>query len=109
MRSPIRHGEILLLPVDALPKNPAKREQHTNYIVGHSETGHHHVLESDTVFEEIAAANGDIFLNLVEDAQLVHLKEVEAHRTLPVVAGGWRVIKKTEYRPQARAQGRLCE
>jgi hypothetical protein len=27
-------------------------------IVGHSESGHHHVLQSDALFDQIMAANG---------------------------------------------------
>lgn len=39
----IRHGEILLVPVDKIPEG--KSSEYTSYVAGHSETGHHHVLE----------------------------------------------------------------
>jgi hypothetical protein len=61
-RTPIRHGEILLLPVDSVPHG--QTNQVTSCIVGHSESGHHHVLESGEAFEQIVAMvkkTGDIW------------------------------------------------
>ena len=94
-RTPIRHGEILLLPVDSVPEG--RVVQVTNCIVGHSESGHHHVLESDVVFDQIIAANGDLFVDLPRATPLRHHKTHERHRELRVPAGAWKVIRKTEF------------
>lgn len=40
----LRHGENLLIRVPPIPSDGT--QHHKRYIVGHSETGHHHVLES---------------------------------------------------------------
>ena len=93
--TPIRHGEILLLPVDSMPEGTT--EQVTSCVVGHSESGHHHVLESDEVFEQITAANGDLFVDLPTTTRLRHRKSHQQHRELLVPAGVWRVIRKTEF------------
>lgn len=61
MFKPIQHGEILLQPVDQLPKG--KVEKHTSFIVGHSETGHHHVVESDIPFD-VLVDNDEMWLTL---------------------------------------------
>lgn len=45
-RVPIMHGENFLVPVDSLPAGEVTKTK--LYIAGHSETGHHHVLESQT-------------------------------------------------------------
>ena len=95
LRTPIRHGEILLLPVDSLPHGQTQRV--TSCIVGHSESGHHHVLESDRAFEQIVAMNGDVFVDLGRDTPLRHHKAHQQHRELTVPAGVWRVIRKTEF------------
>jgi hypothetical protein len=94
-RTPIRHGEILLIPVDALPYGSV--ESVSSCIVGHSESGHHHVLESDDVFQQIVTANGDLFVDLERDTRLRHHKTHQQHRELTVPAGMWKVIRKTEF------------
>ncbi|OYN76160.1 hypothetical protein [Mycolicibacterium sphagni] len=95
MRTPIRHGEILLLPVATVPSGES--EQVTSCIVGHSESGHHHVLESDQVFAQIVAMNGDLFVDLPTETPLRHHKNHQQHRELTVPAGTWKVVRKTEF------------
>ncbi len=95
LRTPIRHGEILLLPIEAAPAGAA--EKVTECIVGHSETGHHHVLESDAEFDRIVAENGDLYVELDAPTPLRHRKDHQQHRELSVPAGAWRVIRKTEF------------
>jgi hypothetical protein len=94
-RTPIRHGEILLLPVTSVPYGQA--EQVTSCIVGQSESGHHHVLASDEAFAQIVAMNGDLFVDLARDTPLRHHKTHQQHRELRVPAGAWKVIRKTEF------------
>ena len=94
-RTPIRHGEILLLPVESAPAGSHSRV--SSCIVGHSESGHHHVLESDTPFDQIVAANGDLYVDLDAATPLRHRKTFQQHRELTVPAGVWRVIRKTEF------------
>lgn len=95
MRTPIRHGEILLIPVASAPHGTLR--QVSECIVGHSESGHHHVLESDATFAEIVAANGDLFVDLDAPTPLRHRKTFEQHRELQVPEGVWRVVRKTEF------------
>lgn len=94
-RTPIRHGEVLLVPVDAAPAGTVTRVREC--IVGHSESGHHHVLECDEAFAEIVAANGDLYVDLDVPTPLRHHKAHHQHRELVVPPGVWRVLKKTEF------------
>ncbi|OBK02505.1 hypothetical protein [Mycolicibacterium conceptionense] len=94
-RTPIRHGEILLVPVSTAPLGEAT--QVTSCIVGHSESGHHHVLESNETFAQIVAMNGDLFVDLPSDTPLRHHKSHQQHRELNVPAGAWKVVRKTEF------------
>ena len=99
MRIPIRHGEVMLLPVSSIP--PGSSEQVTSCIVGHSESGHHHVLDGDREFARIVAASGTLYVNLDAPTRLWHQKEHDQHRDLEVPAGAWRVVRKTEFDVQS--------
>jgi hypothetical protein len=116
MRTPIRHGEVLLLPIEQLPRGVTTAVKQC--IVGHSESGHHHVLESDTAFAQLVA-EGDLYVDLDTPTPLRHHKSHHQHRELTIPAGAWRVVKKTEFdvrslppalpepaiRPQRMAEG----
>lgn len=93
----IRHGEIILHPVNELPKG--KVEEHKSFIVGHSETGHHHVLESTNAFKVLTSDKDSLWLEVLKPAKLVHQKTTDKHKTLPVAPGKYHVIYKTEYDP----------
>jgi hypothetical protein len=95
MHSPIRHGEVMLLPVRSAPAGRSERVTHC--IVGHSESGHHHVLDCDTEFARIVAADGDLYVDLDRPTRLSHVKDHDRHRELEVPAGVWRVLRKTEF------------
>ena len=98
MRTPIQHGELMLVPVDDLPKGKTRQVQ--TQVVAHSESGHHHVVEATQAFEVLGDVDtADLYLRLYEPAKLVHQKTSDAHRTLDVPAGTWKVLKKTEYDP----------
>lgn len=103
----IRHGEILLHPVEKLPRK--KSEKHTNFIVGHSETGHHHVLESTEEFKVLKTGKDKIWVELLTPAKLVHHKQVDKHMTLKVAPGKYEVIYKTEYDPWAKVIKRVVD
>lgn len=105
----IRHGEVFLQPVDKAPKG--KVEKHTKYIVGHSETGHHHVLESKTKFTVTTdvVEQAFMYITLEEPGTLVHQKTVNRHNDLVVPAGTYRVINKTEYSPFTRLMERVWD
>lgn len=94
--TPIRHGEIILTPVSKAPKG--KVEQHKKFIVGHSETGHHHILKSDVdfgvVFDKL-----EVYLLLNRKATLTHKKTIDKHRDIVVEPGVYKVGHKIEYNP----------
>ena len=70
MSTLIRHGEVMLVPVDTTPAGAA--EKVTSCIVGHSESGHHHVLDSEHDFAKTVAANGNVFVDLDTPTRLFH-------------------------------------
>ncbi len=106
MNKPIRHGEILLQPIARMPRG--KNAQHTSFIVGHSETGHHHVLESATDFA-VVDRKDDLYVRLFQPGRLVHQKSVDRHHDLVVDAGRYKVIYKTEYNPFEKVIERVMD
>lgn len=96
MNKPIRHGEILLMPVSKIPDG--KTSKHIDYIVGHSETGHNHVLEG-IEFEVTETPMKEIYFRLFKPTNLVHKKITDKHKTLKVPAGLYKRFHDTEYDP----------
>ncbi len=69
--------------------------------MGHSESGHHHVLDGDREFAKIISASGTLYVDLDVPTRRWHQKDHERHRELQVPAGAWRVVRKTEFNVQA--------
>lgn len=90
------HGENFLQLVKELPKGEATR--HKIFIVGHSETGHHHVLESKTEFD-IYEVLDNLYVHLDTPANLVHKKTFDVHETQEIQPGTYKVYHKLEYDP----------
>ena len=103
--NPILHGENAIVPVDKMPNGDT--EHYTKYIVGHSETGYHHVLEAakGTTFDIIVDGQ-DIYFSTTGKAKIVHKKTHDVHKTEIVAPGIYRVNRKQEYDPflQVRRQ-----
>lgn len=98
MKKSILHGENALIPIEEMPEGETK--SYTKYIVGHSETGHHHLLESVKGKEfDILIRGDDIFISTRFEASVVHQKTQDIHETVIVEPGIYKVNRKTEYDP----------
>lgn len=92
-------GDVLFTRIDALPEGvkAVKAEENGEHIVTHSETGHHHVMDSEHVnlFE---AANDPFVMYLVVDepTNLRHLRDVDTHETINFPPGTYRVNRQRE-------------
>lgn len=109
-----RHGEVVLSRLDELPQFSKKLgitlAQYDAAIVGHSETGHHHVLESKTKFNVWTMKDKqELYLELFEPAKIVHKKQIDKHKTMPVEPGIYRVTYKTEYNPWTKVLQRVFD
>lgn len=98
-RVPAQHGEIFLQRIDHAPEGRPV-EKHKQFIVGHSETGHNHVLESDVDMQIMLGDDThDLYVRLFEPANLVHKKSFDIHETEIIVPGDYAVYQKTEFDP----------
>jgi hypothetical protein len=104
--TPIQHGENVLVPIAKLPEG--KVHETKMVIVGHSETGHHHVLTSKQIMR-VVEIDDRMYIETVFDALLSHKKTQDRHDTLPVRAGIWEVRHKLEYNPITKVLARVFD
>ena len=105
-------GDVMLIRVedDQIPVLDGWKESNIEggkYIVAHSETGHHHVVDSDAcVLYENPSPNQDRFsstityLKVDEPTDLIHEREFDTHETLNLSPGFYKVKRQREYTPR---------
>lgn len=93
----VRHGEVILKPVEFLPKEAVLKETTKKNIVAHSETGHHHVLEATKDFK-IYTFMGDNYIEIPSVATLIHEKTgKDVHTPHKIAPGVYKVVIKNEF------------
>ena len=96
-------GDFIIIRVDSIPANVEKIDPIDNKIVvAHSETGHNHVMEADTVtaYKETGVKEVDLykmFLSVDQTSEINHLRSFDTHETLQVPAGNYMVVRQREY------------
>lgn len=98
----IRHGEVVIVPIDVLPTGIEQVYAGKEYIVGHSETGHHHVAVADspnalTVFRPVGADDGTLFLRVTKASRVEHRKSFDQHETKTLFRGLYQITIKRNY------------
>ena len=102
-----RQGECLFMRVDKF-NNEGTWEQAKPegkfLIIGHSETGHHHVIDIDrSPSAQLLIDKTNEFmtrLELDEPAEVEHLRSFDTHETLKLPAGKYIVRHRREYTPE---------
>ena len=70
-------------------------------IVGHSETGHHHVMEAErTTMYRLPDSILDCLLVVDRADELKHLRDFDTHEPLGFAPGVYKVITSREYVPE---------
>lgn len=96
-------GDIFIRRVAAIPKNakPAKPDG-GKWIIAHSETGHHHVIDRPKA--EVYEAVDDHFvawIRMLKDGELRHERSFDTHESLKLEAGAiYEVRRQREYTPE---------
>lgn len=98
----VRHGEVILKSVDALPKEAKFVEEKSKIIVAHSETGHHHILEVKDKVDmskiKVYSWNGEMYLEVPQIAELWHQKTGnDVHTPHKISPATYRVVIKKEF------------
>lgn len=109
-------GEIRIFGVDDLPASgllPLQREN-GHMIIGHSETGHHHVLVADraqvSVSEKAPEGTRILYAILESPGELKHLREHDTHKSHHFPAGS-KIMFRTdrEFDPYAELARRSMD
>lgn len=94
----VRHGEVLLVPIETFPKKIKLVKTTKNHMIAHSETGHHHVLELSKLALRVYELDNETYLDVGDVGQLVHKKSgVDAHKTHTIVPGKYKVVIKKAF------------
>jgi len=109
----IRHGEVVLIPIEKLPDGLEIIEKGTRVTVGFSESHHHHIAVSDsldiTMLRPIGADDQGLYLEVKDVARVEHLKEFDRHETKVLHPGYYFVNTKAAYDYFLKAQRRVVD
>lgn len=100
------HGENVLIPVADMPSGHITKMK--SYIIGHSESGHNHVLESPVEFE-VLEKEDNVWVRLMGPATVRHNKTLEIHETKTLQPGVYKRIFATEYSPWDKVVRRIFD
>lgn len=107
-------GEISIRRINRLPSDvaPLKPEK-GHFVIGHSETGHHHVMTLDRkqVFESKNPPAGMrvLFAILEVPADLVHQRGHDTHETIQHDAGIYELRLGREFDPYAELARQVAD
>ncbi|WP_394436748.1 hypothetical protein ACGGKE_07840 [Sphingobium naphthae] len=102
-RKAIPQGDVYLIPIMSIPAEASAIEpEKGQFIVTHSETGHHHVvMERPTVkmFSAMDTFRGFLLVE-GEPATLEHLREHHTHAPQEIPAGAWLIQRQRQPSPE---------
>lgn len=101
---PVAQGDMLIRKVDSLPSDiKPESDENGNYILTHSETGHHHVVKKEDGIEFYQSANDNNVAYLVvnnESAVVEHLRSHDTHAPLKFSKGIFEIRRQIESGPE---------
>ena len=103
-RGLLRQGDVLLIPLDRVPKDVSVAESGSRLVLAEGEaTGHAHAVLADEA-ELAEAPDGTLYLSIVgsSTAALVH----DEHDAISLEPGAYQVVRQREYEPRPQAPAR---
>lgn len=106
----IQHGEVWMSPINDsdIPTEGVTVTESFEAVIGHSESGHNHVLTAERaagvpfeVIKKIGDTSETLFIRLKERARIIHQKAFDRHEDTEVVPQSYKVIIKQEFNPIA--------
>lgn len=111
-----RQGEVTIIRLsdDAeIPQWPKLLPEGGNLIVGHSETGHHHVIERPAAVEIVAkpgsGAMAVLRMLVTHPTRIIHLRSTDTHAPIDLPPGKYEIRGQQEYDPYAEAVRRAAD
>lgn len=113
-------GEITIRRLGDLPRSPSlpkgfvpMKAENGHFIVGHSETGHHHVIaEAGTtvgVMEKPPEGMRILYAILEKPLEVKHLRDHDTHETISGDPGIYEIRIAREYDPYAELARRSAD
>jgi len=94
-------GELMVLRVDEIPDGvEAAKAEDGKLVVGHSETGHNHAIEAVPQVQLFNVPENELerYIKVgMPFADLVHLRGYDAHETLRLPEGNYRIRRQREH------------
>ena len=93
-------GDLNIFVCDEIPENLKEvKAENGQHVLAHSETGHNHVTEGNTVrvFEQDEFIS---YLDVTKEINVVHLRSFDTHETITLPAGKYRISRQREYIPE---------
>jgi len=92
-------GDVNLFRVDEIPQALKAAPKASEYVLAHSETGHHHVIDGNAVrvFKEDEFIS---YLEVTQPATVRHLRSFDTHAPITLPPGKYRVTRQREYVPE---------
>lgn len=96
----VAQGDVLFTRVSTLPDGLVKIEEtKPDYIITHSESGHHHVMKAESVdFYRVNELVG--YINVKKPTALRHLRSYRTHETVLFMPGIFRINRQAEQTPK---------
>lgn len=110
-----RQGEVSVFKIadDKLPDWPELARENGQMIVGHSETGHHHVIERPEAVKIVQKPDGGAMsiLRMIvsEPTRIIHQRDTHTHTPIPLDPGVYEVRGQIERDPYADAIRRAAD
>lgn len=97
-------GDVGYIPIKELPEGIVEAQaENGQFILGHSETGHHHVIERSPnvkFFRDPSDAVTSYLQVIQDDVKLLHLRKENTHAPHTIAPGVYKVINGVEHRPE---------
>lgn len=99
----VRQGDCLITRIDELPNGLTQVTPENNrFIVAHSETGHHHVIEAANGVELYNSNDPFIsYLHVIDTVEITleHLREFDKHEAYLLKGGTYEIRRQRERSP----------
>lgn len=100
-------GDLLIRRINAVPSSAvAMKPENGQFIVAHSETGHHHVIAERPGVQVYTTDDPLVsYLQVIEateqtEALLEHLRSFDTHETIAIPPGNYELRRQREYTPE---------
>lgn len=111
-----RQGEVTIIRLpdgSQLPNWPDLEREAGRLIVGHSETGHHHVIERPEAVRIVAKPDGRAMTIMraivTEPTRVIHLRGHDTHAPIDLPPGNYEFRGQIEYDPYAEEIRRAAD